>query len=105
MSESNPVQTDLSLVPSILADMRCELDQARASGRNPVEWLIRLEMMDALCKRAEDEGVLSGDIAHIYGIKVRGSWKTLQPGELPVLVCEGDEMHRAIRAMYEEPTN
>jgi hypothetical protein len=105
MSESNPVQPDLSLVPSILADMQRELEQARASGRNPVEWLVRLEMMDALCKRAGDEGVLSGEIAHIYGIKARGSWKMLQPGDLPVLVCEGDEMHCAIRAMYEEPAS
>ena len=90
----------LSLVPSILGDMRAELDQAIAAGHKPVEWLVRLEMLYALCDRARDDGVLSGEPSHIHGIKVRGSWKTLEPGALPVLVCEGDEYHRAVLAMY-----
>jgi len=71
-----------------------------AAGGKPGEWLVRVEMLNPLCKRAEDEGVLSGEIAHIHGIKVRGSWKTLDPGALPVLVCEGDEYHAAIERMY-----
>ncbi len=90
----------ISVVPSVLLDMRAELDQALASGRQPIEWLVRLEMLTPLCDRAREEGVLSGEMAHIHGIKVRGSWKTLNPGELPVLVCEGDEYHQVILDMY-----
>ena len=95
-----PESPTFTVVPSILGEMRAELDQAVAGGHKPIEWLVRLEMLTPLCERARDEGVLSGEIAHIHGIKVRGSWKSLNPGELPVLVCEGDEYHRAILDMY-----
>jgi hypothetical protein len=99
MSESNATP-HLSLVPSILVDMRAQLAQARAAGATPVEWLVRLEMMPALCDRARDEGALSGEVAHIEGILVRGSFSLLEKGALPVLVCEGDDYHRATQAMY-----
>lgn len=103
MSESNRNRiAHLTLVPSMLDDMSAELDQVRAAGLKPVEWLIRLEMMGRICEDARERGILSGEIAHIWGIKVRGSWAILAPDDLPVLVCEGDEYHQAILARYRE---
>jgi hypothetical protein len=83
--------------------MRAQLRQAVHAGAKPIEWLIRLESMGALIEVARDEEVLTEEPATILGIKVRGSWKLLAEGEGPLLICEGDETHRALLAMYQQP--
>ena len=80
--------------------MREQLKGALAEGKRPVEWLIRLDMVPTLERAAHAEGILETEPTTILGVKVRGSWKLLGHREAPLLVCEGDEMHRAIRAMY-----
>jgi hypothetical protein len=64
--------------PSMLDDMRAQLDQAKAAGQKPVNWLVRMEIMATLCEQARAAGELTGEAAHIFGIMVRGSW-LLQP--------------------------
>lgn len=91
----------LRVMPSMLDGMRVQLQQAKDAGHEPVEWSIRLEQLPVLIEDARAEGVLTEDPAAILGVKVRGSWKLLPKGEGPLLVCEGDEMHRAILARYE----
>jgi hypothetical protein len=86
--------------PSMLDDMRAQLDQAKAAGQKPVNWLVRMEIMATLCEQARAAGELTGEAAHIFGIMVRGSWRTLEIGETPILMCEGDEYHQAILDMY-----
>ena len=91
----------LRVMPSVLDRMRIQLQQATDEGREPFEWSIRLEQLPTLIEDARAEGVLTDEPCTILGVKVRGSWKLLAKGEGPVLVCEGDDMHRAIRAWYE----
>jgi hypothetical protein len=87
----------------MLTGMRAQLRQAVHAGAKPIEWLIRLESMLAVCDAARAEGVLSEEPTTILGIKVRGSWQLLAEGEGPLLICEGDETHRALLAMYPQP--
>jgi len=102
MSESNII-SDLLNRPaqSLLDAMRSQLEQATAAGAKPIEWLVRLQQTDAVMEEARTAGVLTIDPITILGIKMRGSWKLLTKGEGPLLMCEGDEMHRALLAMYE----
>jgi len=91
----------LRVMPSVLDGMRIQLQEATDAGDKPVEWSIRLEQLRELVEDARAEGVLTEDPCTILGVKVRGSWKLLAKGAGPLLVCEGDDMHRAIRAWYE----
>jgi len=91
----------LRVMPSVLDGMRIQLKQANEAGDEPVEWSIRLEQLPALIEEARAEGVLTEDPLTILGVKVRGSWKLLPERDAPRLVCEGDEMHRALLALYE----
>ena len=103
MPESNVIRDHfLRPQPGPLEDMRGQLKQAREAGAKPLEWLIRLEGIAAVEDAARAEGVLTEEPTTILGIKVRGSWKLLSEGEAPLLMCEGDEAHRALMAMYQQ---
>jgi len=103
MSESNSIQNQfLRPIPSPLDDMQGQLKRARDAGAKPLEWLIRLEGLHAVEALAAAEGVYTEEPTTIFGIKIRGSWKLLAEGEPPLLICEGDEAHRALMAMYQQ---
>jgi len=102
MSESMGIRDRFpQAVPGPLENMRGQLKRALAAGATPLEWLVRLDAIAAVENAARAEGVLTQEPLSILGLKVRGSWKLLAEGEAPLLMCEGDDMHRALLAMYE----
>lgn len=92
----------LRVIPNVLDGMRIQFQDATYAGGTPVEWSIRLEQLRDVVGDARAEGALTENPCTILGVKVRGSWKLLDKGAGPVLVCKGDDMHRAIRAWYED---
>lgn len=102
MSESNVISELLQRAEaSVLDGMHSQLDQARIAGAKPIKWLVRLEETHAVMNEARAAGGSDLGPDHDPRIPMHGSWKLLDKGEGPLLMCEGDEMHRALLASYE----